>query len=198
MNSLRYFLFFSLNLLAFISNAQDFKVIEETKDYILKECDSVYYYTHGLPPKDDFVIDTTKINKINGVLKLPLDNGKEVVFKNRITERWDSGKYKGLGDLLEEYYSKNLNMYAIFQYESCLPIYLINKQNGDIDTVSCKIPIFSPTNLYYFYCACCCKASSNQKNIFFKKVISRKKIGLDFYGSYPDYFNWVDDFELPH
>ena len=38
--------------------AQNFKVIEETKDYILKVADSVYYYSHGLPPKEDFVGDT--------------------------------------------------------------------------------------------------------------------------------------------
>src|ERR1039458_6209663 len=134
MNRMRYFLFLTLNFLALMVNAQDFKVIEETKDYILKECDSVYYYSHGLPPKDDFVIDTTKIHKVNGVLKLPMDNGKEMVFKDGVADRWENGKYAGPKDLLDEYYSKNLKMYAIIQYESCVPIYLINQQNNEIDT----------------------------------------------------------------
>ena len=57
MNVLRFLLFLNLWLLAFIGNAQDFKVIEETKDYILTECDRAFYYSYGLPPKDDFVLD---------------------------------------------------------------------------------------------------------------------------------------------
>jgi hypothetical protein len=76
MNRLMYFLFLSLNLLVLNGNAQDFKVIEETRDYILKECDSGYYYTYGLPMKDDFVIDTTVIHKKKKQCKLPLNNGK--------------------------------------------------------------------------------------------------------------------------
>ena len=82
MKPLRYILFLSLLQSASIANAQDFKVIKDTTDYILKEVDSIYYYTHGIEPKNDFVIDTTKIHKVKGVIRLPIDNGKEVVFRD--------------------------------------------------------------------------------------------------------------------
>jgi len=167
----------------------------ETDDYILKEIDSLYYYTHGLPPKNDFIIDSNKIHKVNDVYKLPLDNGKEIVLKDELSHRWgDDGKYVGLKDLIDEYHSECLKMFAIFQHDGCLPIYLINQQTNEIDTVSCEIPVFSPSNLNYVYCACCCLTLPGTQNIFFKKAFSGNKIGLEYHHAAPEYFKWVDDF----
>ncbi len=133
--------------MAFNGNAQNFKVIEETKDYILKECDSGYYYSHGLPPKDDFVIDTTKIHKVNGVLKLPLDNGKEVVFRDEGNEPNYMIRKNSYGGKNRKwnYFLVNSNFYDEGGFSL-----LINSKNGATDTVFDK-PVFSPNAIHYGY-----------------------------------------------
>src|ERR1035438_5599323 len=111
MKPLQYILFLFLLQSVSITNAQDFKVIKDTKDYILKEVDSVYYYTHGIEPKNDFVIDTTKIHKVNGVLKLPLDNGQIFKLKDIINKK-----------------NSNFSFYNYIGYNSRLNIYLAWEQ----------------------------------------------------------------------
>jgi hypothetical protein len=59
MNPLPYFLFLSLNLLAFIGNAQSHRILLETNDYILEESDSAFYYSQGIAAKSDFGNDMT-------------------------------------------------------------------------------------------------------------------------------------------
>ena len=176
-------LLLTLFSVAFGVHAQDFKVIKETKDYILKECDSAYYYTHGLPPKDDFVIDTTKIHKVNGVLKLPLDNGKEVVFRDENTIYSYHGENKKQGYyLLDAMGLKHINFY-----------YLIDKKNGMIDSLECNMPIFSPTIFYAYNIDCYKKIGAN---LFFKNIKSNKKICLNLAGGAPFGIKWIDDFSF--
>jgi hypothetical protein len=143
MNPLRYFLFLSLFLLWNNTHSQDFKVIGETKDYILKECDSVYYYSHGLPPKDDFVLDTAINNHKNGILKLALNNGKYIEFGDTLT-------LEHLGEILTcNYYGLNKinGCYLVGIYYCCMDFraYLINNSYGYIDTLE-NLPSFSPSN----------------------------------------------------
>ena len=144
MNLLKYFLFFTLNFLVLMVNAQDFKVIEETKDYILKECDSGYYYSHGLPMKDDFVKDTSLRKVDDGEWNLPLDNGKEIELIGLSKKH----RSKNKTFYLDGYDSLHRNYLLRVQLLEGLEWLLINKVNGKIDTLF-GIPIYSPSGLFY-------------------------------------------------
>ncbi len=184
-------LLLSLLFVAINLPAQDFKVIEETKDYILKVADSGYYYAHGLPPKDDFVLDTTKIHKVNGVLKLPLDNGKEVVFRDTVDSlnyNYAEYKFKGI--------SKKLAFYLITQHSTYLGTDLIVHVNtGKIDTMvsSQSKLIYSPSFIYY------CNYLLSWQNppggiIIIKNIKTPKKeISISLPGYYFDEIKWNDD-----
>ncbi len=50
MNPLRLLLLSTLFFGIIIAPAQNFRVIKETNDYILKECDSAFYYAHENSP----------------------------------------------------------------------------------------------------------------------------------------------------
>ena len=82
----RHLLLLLFLLLAFIVNGQNFKVIKENDDYILKEVDSVYYFTHGIEWKDNFVLDSLVVHKMNNLFKMPLDNGKVVELKDKFSK----------------------------------------------------------------------------------------------------------------
>lgn len=176
-------IFIGMSVFVVNLSAQNFKVIEETKDYILKECDSAYYYSHGLPPKDDFVIDTTKIHKVNGILKLPLDNGKEVVFRDTSSIYSYHGENKKKGYYLLDGMQRN---HKIFYY-------LIDNKNGIIDSLECNMPLFSPT-IFYAYNINCYKTT--RENLFFKNTKSNMKISLRLDGVNPYGLKWIDDFSF--
>ena len=194
MNLMRYFLLLTLNFLVLMVNAQELQFIEETKDYILKECDSVYYYSHGLPPKDDFVLDTTKIHKVNGVLTLPLDNGKEVEVKN--TESYGKKPSKKF----ELYFGEN-KMSGYYLLGESLEegdvcgygnvYYLVNKRNGKVESVG-RYPFFSPTNLFFGFIFL--------KNYWLEKggikyinLQSKKTSKIRLKKGLPIEFKWLDD-----
>ena len=164
----RHLLLLLFLLLTFKVIAQDFKVIKETERHIIKEVDSSYYYSHGIKPKNDFALDTTKIHKVNGILRLPLDNGKEVVFKdtfpnNKVDllifncigfDRSFKNYYVGI----DSYYGKGT--------------YLVNKINGTIDTIDAA-PIYSPSRLFYAYSLF--DWSDKGCYLVIKNIISNKK-----------------------
>jgi hypothetical protein len=172
---------------AFGVHAQNFKVIEDTKDYILKECDSVYYYSHGLPPKDDFVLDTSKIHKVNGVLKLPLDNGKEVVFKDSIggdEERSEIYIYKG--------YNSKLKNYLIEQcaFRFC-NYFIVNKLKGITDTLVSE-PVYSPSYINLGYIQGTVEWGIFG-NIGFENLKTHKKCVIHYDDILPYNFKWIND-----
>jgi len=183
--------------MAIIANGQNFtkvsnfsKVIKDTNDYILKEVDSVYYYTYGNEPKNDFALDTIKIHKENGVLKLPLINGKLITFIDSL---------KPIDDLHMCWYDYNgengkLNYYLVsghfYEWDFT---YLINKRNGKIDTLE-TTPIFSPSDLFYGY------AYSNEltwnNNVTFKNLKTNKTNKIILENELPQEFKWIDDYHF--
>ncbi len=184
------FLNVCLFFLAINANAQDFKVIEETKDYILKEVDSAYYYSHGLPPKDDFIIDTTKIKKVNGVLKLPLDNGKEVVFTNNLDNPdIDYQQYMYLG------YDKDIKYFLVIQKLVNIRHLLVNQKNGIIDTSLFDSFIFSPSKLFYAYFSAE-YITSYFELVFFKNINTGNVIKIKLNNEAYDQILWKDDFSF--
>ncbi len=187
MKSHRIFLLLALLFVAINLPAQNLKVIKETDDYILKECDSVFYYTHGMEPKDDFVLDTTKIHKVNGVLKLPLDNGKEVVFRDH--ESLDEGpfiyyNYKGE--------NKKAGHYLI---DESLPDlyygYLVNTKTGTIDTIE-KEPTYSPKYKSYAYCVVHI-GYVLQGYLIFKNIKSDNETRIELNHELPYMLNWINE-----
>ena len=160
-------------------------VIEETKDYILKECDSVYYYSHGLPPKDDFVLDTTKIHKVNGVLKLPLDNGKEVVFRDIWNKKIEVNEYlyRGINKSLGYYLVEGI----IGEWEEN---YLINTKNGVIDSIQRK-PNFSLSGIYFGYCYYF--YVTMEANVRFKNIKKNKTCKITLENEGQAGFKWLND-----
>jgi hypothetical protein len=180
--------------MAFMVNGQDFKVIKETNDYMLKEVDSVYYFTHGIEPKNDFVIDTNVNYWKKGELTLKFDNGKGLIYTA-------DGHYSEEGLKIKITYmgcNKILNDYLVFQgyynqYEGRCEIktyYLINKSNGEIDELYAQ-PLFNPSYNYYLFAS---------RNITFKNLKTNVKNNIIFVKdsvSIEDevtfYFKWVND-----
>ena len=183
----RHLLLLLFLLLAYIVNGQDFKVIKETDDYILKEVDSGYYYNHEIKAKNNFVFDTTNIHKVDGVLRLPLDNGKEVVFKDTMDmTHLDIRNYK----LIEN--NNKLNSYMIEgDFYERGAYYLINKKTGLIDTLYGK-PIYSPSNKFYGY-TFAYKIETFISEVRFKNIISNKKNIITFDYELPYKLKWIDD-----
>ena len=138
-----------LFFLAINANAQDFKVIEETKDYILKEVDSAYYYTHGIEPKDDYEINSFNDNKKGNALKLPIENGKFIELRDSFNYQ----TYKGWDYYLwpQNGMSKYYLVRKGFGKSERTDLFLINKENGNIDTID-RMPVFSPNILFYCHC----------------------------------------------
>ncbi len=180
-------LLLSLLFVAINLPAQDFKVIEETKDYILKVADSGYYYAHGLPPKDDFVLDTTKIHKVNGVLKLPLDNGKEVVFR----DTYDTNDYADFGYTYKGF-NKKANCYLVLGLHKIdfIKYLLVYKTNGNIDT--CRMnPVYSPKVKNYGYFII--EEYPEGGNIIFKNLKTQKTVKIKINKEFPVDFRWIDN-----
>ena len=136
-----------LNLFLGINSiqAQEFKIIKDTSDYILKEVDSAFYYSHGIKSKGMYGSDTNMIHKTNGVLTLPLDNGKYIELCDSFNadyypyvKRFDYyGLYKQAGCYLVEVYMSNNTKY-----------FWIDKSNGEIDTTN-DYRYYSPNTNYY-------------------------------------------------
>ena len=127
--------------------AQQFKVIKDTTDYVLKEVNSDYYSTHGFEASNDFVKDSTVNYKYLGIVKIPLDNGKFVAFNDTFTyevRQWISYFYEG--------YSAALNCYLIKQGGTDRDHwFLVNKSSGTKEFISDK-PNYSPQKIVDGYC----------------------------------------------
>ena len=197
MNALRYLLFLNLWLLAFIGNAQDFKIIEETKDYILKVADSVYYYTHGLPPKDDFVIDTTLNKDFLGMPYFKLDNGKNfgiaIIYYNCL-------KQDTIGLKIFYYLNKKFGYYLYADNKNYKDSFLlINRHNGNYEYVK-GVPHFSPEGKYYGYNFL--NKQTSEMNLCIKKFNKKKSILLNIGNKVTRLFNtgiyikWIDDYSF--
>ena len=143
----RTLLFLYLIIAASLANAQQFKVIKESGYYKLMLVDSGYFFSHGIENKKDFILDTNKIKKKDGVLRLPLLNGKEIVLKDTLGNPWivkvKEYFYKGENTKLG-YYFIGVNLFETSEE------YLINKSNGRIDTLD-NMPVYSPSYLFYTY-----------------------------------------------
>jgi hypothetical protein len=176
--------------MAIIGDGQGIKVIKDTTDYILKEVDSVYYYTHGVGEKDGFVLDTMKIHKEKGVLRLPLDNGKMITFIDSLKPidetNISSYVYKGENRKLN-YYLVTGNFYEL------QTTYLINKRNGKTDTLE-NTPIFSPSDLFYGY-----SYSDNldmKQNITYKNIKENKTVKINMGDDIAGEFKWLNDYQF--
>src|SRR5271170_5877215 len=118
-------LFLNLWLLAFIGNAQDFKVVKEKKHYVLKEINKAYFDTNGIETKNEFVIDTSVVFKENGILKLVMENGRFIKLRDRIGLNSNCSRifsYRGYDNRGKNYLVEG-NTFAHHHY------YLVNKNS---------------------------------------------------------------------
>ena len=192
---------FFLLFVAFIADGQEFKVIRDTTDYVLKEVDSGYYYTHGVDAKNDFVIDSNIIKKKNGKFSLPLDNGKlwdlPSSFYNRKYSLTISDFY--LGE------NKKIDYYLIKQDAGKLNEYwLVNKKAAKFKSKDerCEVfhsyPIFSPSNMLYGNVldyswnkeGCVEVWSLQNPDVIFS---TKKWIWIRVPNEYTNSFKWIDD-----
>lgn len=147
-------LFFCLNFFDLSIQAQNVKVLKATADYILKDVDSTFAATHGMESKNDFVIDTNINNHKNGILKLPLNNGKYAEFGDTLT-------LEMLGNIMLCLYQgenkKNGHyMVKIDYYIGNFIYYLVDKSSGKVDTLNktnsnFDEPSFSPSSMVCTY-----------------------------------------------
>jgi len=160
MNPLRYFVLILLTAFASVrfnifaqdvkpdgsKSRQEFKVIEETKDYILKECDSGYYYSHGMKEKNLFKVDSSLLFMENGLHKLKMGNGKFATLKG-------PESFKSPEDLkFDEYYGYNKKAgYYLFRTSLGEPdiFYLTDDKNEYIE-FAIESPLISPGFKYYY------------------------------------------------
>jgi hypothetical protein len=187
--------------LAFIANAQDFKVIEETKDYILKECDSVYFWNNGLEPKFEFDNGSLNIEKREHIYKLPLDNGKLYILKDKgYSEKY--WEYSKPGSRKHEkryiYYGLNKSTNKYLVSESTYPFvhkwYLISKGNGKSEKLKDE-PRYSPSHLFYAYGYNCIN-NNNSSEIYFKCIKSNKVCKIKIHREYQENLEWINDYSF--
>jgi len=129
-----------------IADGQEFKVIKETNDYILKELDSGYYSTHGIRAKNGFVRDKKKTYKENGILRLPLNNGKFLEYRDSILV---STNYpKGICGL--EMVDKQHGFYIVDKWYGNNDGYrvLINMDNGKTELINYTPSLSVDSNRY--------------------------------------------------
>jgi len=148
----RTLLFLYLIIAASLANAQQFKVLIDNLDYKLMEVDSGYYVSHGMESKEDLILDTSIIKKKNGILRLPLLNGKTIEFKDTLDYETDqaSRSYFYLGEI------KKKEVYIIqegWHYDDST--IMIDKRTGMMDTLWTlgKFSSYPLSNVaeYYFY-----------------------------------------------
>lgn len=190
----RLFLLLFLLFMAFIANAQDFKVIKDTTDYVLKEVDSGYFYTYGIKEKYVFDEDYEGINFENGILKLSIENGKfvEIINKDSINKNRKPYPYNKSNIYVVK--SKRLKKYWVTDfYQTFKGHYLINMENGTIDTLD-DAPTYSPSFLYYGYCYYQ-YSDPNYRYVLFKNVNTGvvNKIYWKEEDEEPFRFRWLDD-----
>ena len=150
---------------------------------MLKEVDSVYYYSHGIEPNNDFVIDTTKIHKVNGVLKLPLDNGKSLEFKDKITNDANLVFYRYEGE------NKKFGFYLLDRSMADWYFKLfINRTNGKIDTIN-NVPTYSPSFIYYVYQIEHLPGGA----LIIKSINTNKETRIEFEYGITYGLKWIDD-----
>ncbi len=187
MKSHRIPLLLSLLFLAINMPAQDFKVIKETDDYILKECDSVFFRNNGIFIYKEFKLDTTGKFKTDGsILRLPLYNNKYAEFKDTVIEFFNhgEGEFKFYGE-------NNSHEYYLVEGNYTNPgFYLINKKNGDIDTLP-DFPHFSPSGSCY--CLCYDPMWEGGVNVIFKNLKTDKEVNIDFNNPSPCCVMWIND-----
>ncbi len=179
-----------LLFLAFNANAQNFKVIEETKDYILKECDSAYYYTHGIEQKDEFEYDTTLIHLNEMVPYVLMDDGKkQAIFEyNCLQKNNPNFNVRYLVNKRSGYYLYSYTDGNKTSYE------LINKRNGKSERLECNKPLFSPDNLFYAYNIDCYKTGGNK--VFYKNTKSKGAVGFSFFSGAPMGLKWINNYSF--
>src|ERR1017187_9829843 len=119
----------SLIIAASLANAQQLKVLKDTVDYKLMEVDSGYYYSHGIEMKNDLFLDTNIYKKKNGILRLPLLNGK---FKElRDTSSNTNDKVYRTYVLIGEFGQIGYYFVLLAEYEGERS-FVIDKRNGEV------------------------------------------------------------------
>jgi hypothetical protein len=187
MNSLRYFLILTLNLLVLIGNAQDFKVIKDKKHYILKEVNRTYFDTNGIEPKNEFVIDTSVVFKENGILKLVMENGRFIELRDKIGLNSDCSRifsYRGYDKRGKNYLVEG-NTFGRHHY------YLVNKNSETIEPFFDK-PRYSSSDLFYVYCPEIEFKSKDGRLIFVNLKTDKQQL-VNFTGYVQYGFKWLDD-----
>ena len=208
----RFLVIFSLLHLVILVPAQNFKVIKETDDYILKECDSGFYNHHGIEAKRQLLIgEEIKVNscerilKKNNVLKLKMENGKTIKFKDH-NMRWRYPHYEHysfIEDNLWDYGENKRDGYYLIKYcinsNISMNYLLINKKNGMIDTIEGGRPFFSPNGKVYSYCY---EDPSKIFYIKFKNLGTNKISSFEIGNQMPidkcsiSIFKWIDDYSF--
>ena len=159
---------------ASLANAQQFKVIKDTVDYKLMEVDSGYFYSHGIEKNKDFVADTNKFKKKDGVLSIPLLTGKVIEFKDTFlvvaSESYSFYSYEGENTRLGYYFV------TISLIEGSRT-YLIDKLKGVLDTIE-TVPNYSPTYMYYVYSMN--NMETDQIGITYKNLQTNKVVKFNF------------------
>ncbi len=178
---------------ASLANAQQLKVIKDTVDYKLMEVDSGYFYSHGIEKKNDFILDTSIIKKKNGILRLPLLNGKFKEFKDSLmldTFNWDKKEYVYSGE------NKRLKCYLVIgNYWESSGYFLIDKNNGEKDFLN-NMPNYSPSYIYYGYCFFYHMDDPMKGVVIVENLKTKKIIRLFLDKQDPTHFKWIDDYKF--
>ena len=181
----------SLIIAASLANAQQFKVIKDTKEYKLMEVSSSYYNSHGIELKNDFVIDTSVIKKKNGVLRLPLLNGEFKEFNDTLA--FDTINKKRI---VYTYKGENKRLKLFLLYAEQNPVaeyYLINEKNGEVDKSS-GMPYFSSSNKFYANSYLRHGSEPISAGVYFENLEDKATIYINMDSHYAYNFKWIDDY----
>ncbi len=187
MKFLHHFLFPTLLFAAINLPAQEFKIIKDTTDYILKEVNMDFYNRYLKEDIINFNRDTPAIKKVKGVLLLPLDNGKQITLVDSPGAYNEAYKYFDYNA-----YYKKANVYFIMMHSNHgAGMYYVNKYDGKIDTLD-NIPYYSPSISYYGYCD---PARGNRTSgyVKFKNLKTGKATKIDMREELTSDFRWVND-----
>jgi hypothetical protein len=181
----------SLIIAASLANAQQFKVIKDTKEYKLMEVSSSYYNSHGIELKNDFAIDTSVIKKKNGVLRLPLLNGEFKEFNDTLA--FDTINKKRI---VYTYKGENKRLKLFLLYAEQNPVaeyYLINEKNGEVDKSS-GMPYFSSSNKFYANSYLRHGSEPISAGVYFENLEDKATICINMDSHYAYNFKWIDDY----
>ena len=183
----------SLIIAESLANAQQFKVLKDTVDYKLMEVDSGYYYSHGIEMKNDLFLDTNIYKKKNGILRLPLLNGK---FKElRDTSSNTNDKVYRTYVLIGEFGQIGYYFVLLAEYEGERS-FVIDKRNGEVYLLN-NHPKYSPSELFYAYDLV--RYIKSESDFVIKSLKSNRTFNVDFVNPFPFgdvVIKWINDYSF--